>query len=141
MIYDDVISFVQQSPACTVATVDGDQPHVRWFLSVFFEGDDRIHFTTSVKKQVGQQIARNPKAEICYLSPDFSRMLRITTEFEDLDDRKKKQEIIERQSYLRDAGAQADDPDFKLLRVKSGKARFWELSDNLKEDGLEIIEF
>jgi len=82
MTYDDVISFVQQSPACTVATMDGDQPRVRWFLSVFFDTDDRIYFTTSTQKQVGRQIALNPRAELCYISPDFSRMLRITTEFE-----------------------------------------------------------
>lgn len=141
MNYDDVLSFARQNPACSVATIDGDQPRVRFFLSIFFEGDNRIHFTTTAAKQVGKQLSINPKAELCYLSQDFSRMLRITTEFDDLDDLRKKEEIIRRQSYLRDAGVQADDPDFKLLRVKSGRARFWEMADNLKEEGLEAIEF
>jgi len=141
MNYEDVLSFVRENPACTVATIDGDQPRVRWFLSIFFEGDDSIYFTTTTAKNVGRQIGANPKTELCYLAPDASRMLRITTEFEDIDDRKKKEDIIERQSYLKDAKVGADDPAFMLLRVKNGKARFWSMADNLKEDGLEMIEF
>jgi uncharacterized pyridoxamine 5'-phosphate oxidase family protein len=138
MSREDVLSFARQNPACTIATVDGDQPHVRGFLSIFFDGDDRIYFTTSTQKSVGRQIEANRKVELCYLAPDFLKMLRITTQIDIVDDYGKKKEIVERQDYLK--GVDPNDPTFKLLRVSSGKARFWSLADNMKEDSLEVIE-
>jgi general stress protein 26 len=80
----------------------------------------------------------NPKVEIAFFAPDFSRILRITGEIEEIDDRAKKQSLIETQDYLK--GFSAADPVLKLLRVIKGNARFWTMADNLKESGLEIIE-
>lgn len=134
----DVLNFVRQNPVCTIATVEGDQPHVRGFLSIFFEGDDRIYFTTSTQKNVGRQLEVNRKVELCYLAPDFARMLRITTQIDIVEDYNKKKEIIERQDYLK--GRSPEDPTFKLLRVGSGKARFWSIADNMNEDALEVIK-
>ena len=135
---EDVLGFVRQNPACTFATVDGDQPRARGFLSIFFEDDDRIFFTTSTRKKVGRQLEANRNVELCYIAPDGLRMLRITTEIEFVDDLQKKTEIVARQNYLK--GVDPEDPTFRLLRVGSGQARFWSITDNMKEDLLEVIE-
>ncbi|MBI5230814.1 MAG: pyridoxamine 5'-phosphate oxidase family protein [Coriobacteriales bacterium] len=139
MGYDDIVGFVRDMPF-TLATVDGDQPHVRACLTVMFD-DGLIHFTTTAAKGLGSQLRRNPKAELCYLAPDFSRMLRITTELEEVDDRPKKQFLCETRDYLKAARATADDPDFMRMRVTHGSAWFWTLADNLNERNLERIEF
>lgn len=134
---EDVLSFVRDNPICAIATVEGDRPRVRWFLSLLFD-DGKIYFTTGATKSVWKQMVANPRVELCYFAPDFSRVLRITGEIEEVDDRAKKQKLIETQDYLKKFSA--DDPIYKLLRVVKGKARFWTMADNLKESELKIIE-
>jgi uncharacterized pyridoxamine 5'-phosphate oxidase family protein len=138
MRYEEIIEFVKENPVCSVATVEGDQPRVRAFLSLLFE-DGKIYFTTGAGKSVYRQIARNRKVELCYCSRDFGRMLRIAGEFETVDDPVKKRRLIEERDYLK--GFSADDPAFILLRLSRGKARFWTLADNLREDRAEVLEF
>jgi uncharacterized pyridoxamine 5'-phosphate oxidase family protein len=137
MTKKDVFNFIRENPACTIATVDGDQPRVRGFLAVVFDGEEAIYFTTSTMKRVHEQLRRNPKVEMCYLTPDYSRMLRIAGIIEEVDDREKKQFLIDTRDYLK--GFSADAPEFRLLRVKDGTARFWSLSDNLKEKDLPVV--
>jgi len=137
MTYNKIIEFITQNPVCTIATVDREQPHVRAFLTNII--DNKIYFTTSLDKQVGQQISKNQKSELCYLSPDFSLMLRITTTVDILDDKMIKQHLIDTKPYLQHFNV--DDPTFILFTLSQSKARFWSLEDNLKEDGLEILEF
>lgn len=138
MDYTEVLTFVKQNPYCSLATIDGDTPRVRMMLSVFFD-DGRIYFTTGAVKAIYGQLVKNPKAEFCYMAKDYSRMLRITAEMEFVDDRAKKQKLIEEKGYLK--GFSADDPDFILMRMKNGRARFWTLKDNLREKHLEAIAF
>lgn len=138
MTIKDVIAFAKENPVCGVATIDGDQPRVRAFLSLFFE-DDRIYFTTGAVKNVFKQLSGNPKVELLYLAGDFRKMMRVTGAFEIVDDRQKKQRLIEEKEYLK--GFKADDPEFVLLRLSHGQARFWTLRDNLNERDIPVIEF
>ena len=137
MSYKDVLAFVKENPVCFLATLDGEQPRVRAFLSVLFD-DDRIYFTTGATKNVFEQISKNPRIELCYCSRDFSKMMRITGEIEIVDDRAKKQRLIDERDYLKNF--KADNPQFILLRLSHGKARFWTMADNMKENDLEVIE-
>ena len=137
MSYHDIIAFVAQNPVCTIATVEQDQPHVRGFLTNIIE--DKIYFTTSLDKKVGKQIKQNQKSELCYLSPDFSTMLRITTTLEILDDKKIKQHLIDNREYLKHFDV--NDPSFILFTLSNSQATFWKLEDNLKEDSLEKFFF
>lgn len=133
---EDVLAFVNENPVCTMATMDGEQPRVRALLSLLFD-DRKIYFTTGAMKSFWKQVAANPKVELCYLASDFSRMLRIAGEIEEVDDRSRKQRLIDERDYLKEF--RADDPDFKLIRIKNGKARFWTLADNLKEGEAETV--
>jgi len=137
MNLNSIMEFISQNPVCTIATVDKEQPHVRAFLTNII--DNKIYFTTSLDKQVGQQIIQNQKSELCYLSSDFSVMLRITTTLDILDDKVLKQHLIDTKPYLKHF--RVDDPTFILFSLFKSKARFWKLEDNLKEEGLEIFNF
>jgi len=136
--YADVLDFVNKNPVCTLATVEGDQPRVRGFFTVFFD-DDRIYFTTGAPKEVYKQLVKNPKVELCYLTQGFGIMLRIAGTVEFVDDREKKQKLIEEKSYLKDFTA--DSLEFILLRLPHGTARFWTITDNMREKEMRVIEF
>ena len=137
MKYQDVLEFITQNPVCTIATVENDQPHVRGFLSNII--DNKIYFTSSTHKSVGRQIVANKKVELCYLNPDFSKMLRVTSTLELVDDMKMKQDFINERDYLK--GFKADDPSFLLLMLSNSTARFWSLENNMKEDEVERALF
>lgn len=137
MEYQNILEFVSSNPVCTIATSQNNKPHVRAFLTNIIDGV--FYFTTSAKKRVGQQITQNQKSELCYLSPDFSKMLRVTTTLKILDDKKLKQHLIDTRDYLK--GFSVDDEAFILFTLSNSKATFWTLADNLKEEDLEVVAF
>ena len=56
--------FLKNAETYFLATVDGDQPHVRPFgTAEIFEG--RLYIQTGKSKNVYKQLKANPKAEIC----------------------------------------------------------------------------
>ena len=140
MSLQDVLAFVQENPVCTFATVEGNQPRARGFLTVLFD-DGKIYFTTAATKKVYKQISENPNVELCYLSRDFGKMLRITGVIEIVDERKKKQKLLDERDYLKHLNGNAADPVFIMLRLSHGTARFWMLEQNMKEDQIEEITF
>lgn len=137
MKYKDIVDFITQSPICTIATAKENQPHVRAFLTNII--DDRFYFTTSSKKSVGAEILKNQKSELCYLNSDFSKMLRVTTTLEILDNKNMKQHLIDTRDYLK--GFSVNYENFILFSLSDSKARFWTLEDNMKEESLEVLEF
>ncbi len=136
--YNDVVAFIKKNAICTLATTDGDQPRVRGFFTIFFD-DEVIYFTTGAPKDVYKQLIRNPKVELCYLTQGFGIMLRIAGTIEFVEDREKKQKLIEEKSYLKNFTA--DSPEFILLRLPHGTARFWTITDNMRERDAKVIEF
>ncbi|MBI4650231.1 pyridoxamine 5'-phosphate oxidase family protein [Candidatus Desantisbacteria bacterium] len=140
MSFKDVLDFTSENPVCFISTIDGDQPRVRGFLTVSFN-DGKFYFTTASTKNVYKNLVKNKKIELCYCSRDYSKMLRITGEIEIIDDREKKQKLLNERDYLKSFGGKADDPRFILLRLSHGTARFWTLANNGKENELEQIKF
>jgi pyridoxamine 5'-phosphate oxidase len=140
MSYQEVLTFVQENPACFIATIDGDQPRVRGFLAVLFN-DKKIYFTTGTMKSVYRQLSENPNVELCFCSKDFQKMLRIAGKIEIIDDRGKKQQLLNERDYLKSFGGKVDDPRFILLRLPHGKARFWTIRQNMRESEIPVIEF
>lgn len=136
-MHPKILAFITQNPVCTLATAEGDQPHVRGFLSNIIDG--KLYFTSSTAKAVGRQLRANAKVELCYLSQDFMTMLRIRTVMKEVDDRGVKQRLIEMREYL--AHFCADDPTFMLLAPVNGEAWFWTLADNLREAAIERVPF
>jgi uncharacterized pyridoxamine 5'-phosphate oxidase family protein len=140
MMDADVLAFVRENPVCFIATIDGDQPRVRGFLTVLFS-DGNIYFTTGTMKNVYTQLSKNPKVELCYCSRDFRTMLRIAGSIEIIDDKEKKRQLLNERDYLKSFGGNVDDPTFLLLRMSHGKARFWTLEMNMREKEIPVIEF
>lgn len=61
---EKVCEFLKKAHVYYLATVEGDQPRVRPFGTAhIFEG--KLYIQTGKKKPVAEQIAANPKVELC----------------------------------------------------------------------------
>lgn len=72
---EQVIGFLKKVGVFYLATVEGDQPHVRP-LGFVMDCGGKLAFCTSNQKSMGRQLAANPKVEICCY--DGENTLRIT---------------------------------------------------------------
>lgn len=92
-------------------------------------------------KNVYRQLSANPNVELCYYSKDFGKMLCITGKIEIIEDREKKQQLLNERDYLKSFGGKVDDPRFILLRLSHAKAHFWTIEQNMRENEIPVIEF
>lgn len=141
MSFQDVIQFIQENPACTLATVEGDQPRARG-LVVLWVREDGIYFTTAASKNLFSQMKANPKVELNFMKMQPLIGLRVTGEIEILTDLDLKNKALDERGFLRALGLNdAADPNFVLFRVAHGEAHFWTWDDNLKEAQIPRIQF
>jgi uncharacterized pyridoxamine 5'-phosphate oxidase family protein len=117
---DEVYEFLKKVKTYYIATVDGDQPHVRAFGTIdLFE--DKLYIQTGKVKDVSKQIAKNPKVEICAF--DGSQWLRVAATL--VDDPR-----VEAQQHLLDEYPElsgmykADDGNNQVLYLKDATATF-----------------
>lgn len=97
---ETVCDFLQKTGTYYLATVDGDQPHVRPFGTAhIFEG--KLYIQTGKKKDVAHQLKANPKIEISGMTD--GKWIRLQAEVV-LDER------IEAQQSMLDA-----NPDLKSM--------------------------
>lgn len=74
----DVYDFLKECGTYFLGTVEENQPRVRPFGTIdLFE--DKLYIQTGKVKNVSKQIEKNPKVEICALSKDGSKWIRIET--------------------------------------------------------------
>ena len=65
----EVLDFLKEAGTYYLATMDGNQPRVRPFGTAhIFE--DKLYIQTGKGKAVANQIAQNPKVEICAMKAD-----------------------------------------------------------------------
>ena len=61
---EKVYNFIKECNTYYIATLDGNQPRVRPFGTIhIFDG--RLYIQTGKKKRIAEQLAQNPKAELC----------------------------------------------------------------------------
>ena len=137
----DCIKFANENPTCFLATVEGDQPRVRALL--FWKADETgFYLQTGAKKEMCNQLGKNPKAEICFYKPDqkAGMMLRVAGKTELVEDVKIKAIALEQRPFLKGLGIKSpEDPNLIIYRIKSGTAYFWTMENNLKPK--EYIRF
>jgi uncharacterized pyridoxamine 5'-phosphate oxidase family protein len=119
---EEVQAFLKECNAFFIATVDGDQPHVRPFgVSEIIDG--RLYIMTGKVKDVFKQMANNGKFEICALKPSGTEWIRISGTLVNDDDIKVKEEFLNRNPGLKSM-YKADDGNMAVLYVTEGTARF-----------------
>lgn len=144
MNFQDCIQFANENPLCYVATVDGDQPHVRALL-MWFADENGFYFATMTPKRFYEQMVANPKAELCFYNnaADLAeaKMMRVTGSVEILKDEALNAKLAQERAFLENFAGQPIAPVTEVFRIHSGEAHFWTMNDVLKERDLERIQF
>lgn len=98
--------FLKDAGTYFLATVDGDQPHVRPFgTAEIFEG--RLYIQTGKVKNVYKQLEANPKAEICAFKD--GKWIRIVCELIPDDRVEAKKDMLDKNESLRSMYNENDD--------------------------------
>jgi general stress protein 26 len=125
------LAVVQADRFPYLATIDGDQPRLRPVSPVRTDG-----FTVYVANlrayHKTQEIAANPKVELCYLDEHHDQV-RITGVAEALSDRKLLQEIWDANPLLRQYLGSIDNPQLIVYCIRPTRVRF------MREWALEYI--
>lgn len=105
-----------------LASIDGDQPRLRPVSPVRTDG-----FTVYVANlrayHKTQEIAANPKVELCYLDEHHDQV-RITGVARVVDDRNVLQEIWDANPLLRNYLGSIDNPDLIVYQIEPAEVRF-----------------
>jgi uncharacterized pyridoxamine 5'-phosphate oxidase family protein len=136
----DCITFANENPICSLATVDNDQPRVR-LIGFWFADESGFYFQSSTVKEFTHQLRVNPKTEVCFYKHEgmIGTMLRIAGEVEFLTESKWKEKALLDRPFLKSFGLSSDSPELVLFRISHGQANFWTMENNLKPK--EFIAF
>lgn len=116
------LDVIQRAKFPMLATVDGDQPHLRPVSPVRTEGF--IVFIANLRPYgKTNQIALNPKVELCYLD-DAHDQVRITGTAEVLADPELLEVIWRDNPLLRRYLGQPDNPALIIYRIRPTRIRF-----------------
>lgn len=112
-----------------LATVEGDQPHVRGMM-LFRADDNGIIFHTASTKDVFKQIMENPKAELCFNGNGVQ--IRVTGKLEVVNDEKLREEIFNHptRKFLQAWKDNGIDDLLKIFVMKNCEAVTWTMETN-----------
>ena len=122
---NEVFEFLKKCGHYFLATADGDQPRVRPLGTIeLFE--DKLYIQMGRVKKLSQQLAANPKIELCAF--DGTRWLRVEATAVDDDRPEPKQHMLKAYPML--AGRyQPDDGNIQVLYLKNAIATFYTMTD------------
>ena len=112
------LEFLRQCGTFYLATVDGDQPHVRPFGTILIF-ENRLYIQTGRKKNVGKQLLANGKVEICAMKD--KQVLRVTGTLIDDPRRKAKAAMLDAYPGLKKMYS-PDDDNTMVLYFDGGTA-------------------
>ncbi|MGZ4902629.1 MAG: pyridoxamine 5'-phosphate oxidase family protein [Halobacteriota archaeon] len=146
MDFEQYVKFANEHPLCSVATVDGDQPHVRSF-GMWFADTSGFYLSTTKMKDVYRQLSVNPKVELSFFAPpenpeaqgsamDIGIEMRVTGTAEFIDDPALRDRLFTDRPFLRPLADVV-----KIMHVKDGEAWFWKWENNMRESEIERVRF
>ena len=143
MDLSECISFANENPVTSIATVEGDQPRVRAF-AMWFADKTGFYYHTGNMKSIYKQLSKNPKVELCFYKPGEAAgtTMRVTGKVEFLDDKTLEARLYKERPWLHDVMRMAP-PGGKLaiFRVAHGEAWFWTMAENMHEAEVPRITF
>ncbi len=144
MVFSDCLKFANDNPFCYLATMDGDQPHVRGFM-LWYADETGFYFHTADSKNVFKQLKVNPRLEVCFFVPErypnLGIMLRVAGKVKFIEDTQIIQKLLEERPFLQKMADGPDAPKLNVLQIYTGLAYFWKIENNLKEQEVEKIKF
>jgi uncharacterized pyridoxamine 5'-phosphate oxidase family protein len=130
MTKDEILKFLNENPAFSLATCEGTIPHVRT-LMLHKANETGIYFMVGKFKDVYRQLSLNPSVELCFHTDDFQ--IRITGQVENLDkELDLKKEILEARPFMKPWIEQVGIKYMAVFKVKNGIAKVWSLESDMQ---------
>jgi uncharacterized pyridoxamine 5'-phosphate oxidase family protein len=129
MTKEEILEFITKNPLFSLATAQGNQPHVR-IIMLYKAGNDGIIFCTGRDKDVFKQLQANPAVEMCFYNPNDGRQVRIEGDVEILEDLELKMQVVEQFTFLKPL---VESQGYEILIpfcLKNGKATVWTMETN-----------
>ena len=120
---EEVKNFLKECGAYFLATVDGDQPRVRPFVTIeIFEG--KLYIQTSKTKDCSKQIQQNGKVEFCGMNSEGTKWVRVAGTLVRDDRREPKVHMLDCYPELKSMYS-VEDPNTEVLYFKDATATFY----------------
>lgn len=126
----EAMAFLQKAGTFYLATVDGDQPHVR-AMGFVMDCGGRLALCTSNEKKMYRQMVANPKVELCCVDGEGTT-LRITGEVEFITTEATQRQALETMPGLGSLYA-VGDGKFEIFCLKNARAVCATMSGETKE--------
>jgi uncharacterized pyridoxamine 5'-phosphate oxidase family protein len=141
MSLKEYADFANENKTCYLATVEGDQPRVRC-LGMWYADETGFYFQAQTVKAMVRQLEKNPKVEVYFNAPDFSRVMRVSGRVRFIDDPGLRAKCIEERPFVKNFGITGpDNPLLAVFQIHTGEAYFWTMGDSMKEDRIPRVRF
>jgi pyridoxamine 5'-phosphate oxidase len=130
----EMYEFLTANPMGFMATVEGNKPHVRG-MAIFRADENGIIYFTNHHKKVCQQLLANPETEVCYFAN--GTQLRVSGRVEEIKDNKIKQEIVDKNQFLKPNIEKYGLDFMAVFRLKPVEASTWTMQ-NLTGDPVPV---
>ena len=121
----EILEFLRECGTFYLATTEGDQPRVRPF-GVVCEFEGKLYIAATNKKDVYNQMLKNPKIEICGMNKD--KWMRVAGEVE-LDERREARVAMMEANKSLENMYNVDDNLFVVLSFKNAKATLYSFTE------------
>lgn len=129
MTKDEILASINTNLSAHMATVEGDKPHVRG-MGIYRVDESGIVIQTWKKKDIHQQLVKNPEIEICFNSKD-GKQIRVSGKVELVEDLALKKEVESKRPFMTPVIERLGGYDAVAIWImKHGKATVWTMAQN-----------
>jgi pyridoxamine 5'-phosphate oxidase len=131
MTKPEIIRFMNENPACHLATTEGNQPRVRGML-IYRADDQGILMHTGTTKDLYKQIAANPRVELCFNNMKDNVQVRVSGKAVLVEDQTLKEEVVANRPFMKPWIDQHGYKFLAVFRVTEAVATVWTMAGNLE---------
>ena len=129
MTASEIRKFLNDHPACHLATLENGRPRVRGML--LYRADEQgLIFHTGVGKALAKQVADGAPVEACFNSPELQ--VRVAGTAKIVDDLELKKEIVAARPFMQPWVAQHGYGLLVVFRVVACAAATWSMAANFE---------
>ena len=129
---NQIYQFLRDNPVFSLATVDQDKPAVRC-MALYKADEQGILFSTSKKKNLHEQLCRNPQVEMLFYNPDDNLQVRVSGKVMLVEDLDLKKRVVEKFSFLEDWIKEVGYDTMAIWKVLDADAAYWKMEEGVEE--------
>jgi pyridoxamine 5'-phosphate oxidase len=130
MTKTEILKFIKDNPMSSMATIEGNKPHVRG-MGIYDADENGIIIQTWTIKDIHQQILKNPEVELCFKDVKSTIQVRVSGRAEIIDDLAFKKKVVEKRPFMKTKVDEKGWDVVALYRLK-GKATVWTMAENFE---------